>query len=227
MKFGLNNLSSFVLLLFMIIKNCNTATFNMKAMEDLKLDNMEVSSMLNDPKFANMGDELSKLQSSREEMEKTGKELKSMGIDVGAKATSSSSMGNDGLPPSDLIKLDSGKKKSLLEDNDALSKLGNLKELGLNEDGEDDEKKKKEQEKKKREEAIRKEEEEKKRKENSKLKNIDTLTRSQAHLLLDVLKQPSFFEIIPQEAQKIVKVKLIVLNIFIKILSRLLLMVQF
>jgi hypothetical protein len=189
----------------MVLKNINSMKLETKAFQDLKLDNIDINSMLNDPKISSMSLDLNNLQNSKEEMEKVGKELKSMGVDMEKKTVSNSL--NDvklTLPPSDLIKIDIKKPKSILEDNDALSQLGGLKELGIKDFEEDIEKKKEKEEKEKK----KKEEEEKIKKANSKLDNIDTLTRSQAHLLLDILKQPTFFEMIPQEAQKIIKVKI-------------------
>ena len=204
MKFELNK-SCYFVLLFMVLKNINSMKLETKAFQDLKLDNIDINSMLNDPKISSMSLDLNNLQNSKEEMEKVGKELKSMGVEMEKKTVSNSL--NDvklTLPPSDLIKIDIKKPKSILEDNDALSQLGGLKELGIKDFEEDIEKKKEKEEKEKK----KKEEEEKIKKANSKLDNIDTLTRSQAHLLLDILKQPTFFEMIPQEAQKIIKVKI-------------------
>jgi hypothetical protein len=208
MKFGFNELGSFFLL-FIVIKNIDTMMLDLNAFQNLKLNNMDITSMLNDPKLSSMTEDLNNLKNSKEEMEKAGKELKSMGVDMQNKAKKSNKIDSDlSLPPSDLIKIDSKNKKNLLDDNDALAQLGGLKELGISEKEDD-------KEKKREEEIKKKEEEERIKKANSKLNNIDTLTRSQAHILLDILKQPSFFEIIPQEAQKIVKVKINILYIFI------------
>jgi hypothetical protein len=193
----------------------------MKAMQSLSLDGLDVSSMLNDPKFASMSGDLSKLQSSQSEMEKAGKELKELGIDPEKlnkkdSDTSNSSMSSLGLPPMDLIKTDKEKKRSILDGNDALLKLGSFKDLGIDENGEDKEEKKKREEQRKKEAEKKKEEEERIKRANRKLKNIDIINLSQAKTLLEILKQPSFFELLPQEAQKIVNVKYISNFYFLK-----------
>jgi hypothetical protein len=176
--------------------------------DDFQIDDKEIESMLKDPKFANIAGDLNKLKSSRAQMEAAGAELKNLGVDVDNKKTDKTSKKEDvlkDLSPKDLDlplpTLKSGfdlKKKSsgLDSPEDLLSKLGgaDFKDLGLDikipESSSSQEKKK----------------EETKLPVNDKFKNIEFLTKQQARLLLEILKQPSFFNMLPQEAQQIVKV---------------------
>ena len=46
------------------------------------------------------------------------------------------------------------------------------------------------------------------KKEDDKFKNFDFVTKQQARYLIEILKQPVFFNLLPQEAKTIVNVKI-------------------
>lgn len=235
-KFGLN-------FIITILKNSNLLlrlSLKSKKNDEFKIGDKEIKNMINDPKFANIASDLDKLKSSREEMEKAGAELKSMGVDISKKDSYNKndldSLLNNLLPTGGLdnsLKLDLEKPKwktninhSLGNSDDLLIKLGDFKEfneLGLDignnskldlattnskSSSIDEEKKNKKEEK-----SIKKPEEDE-------FKNFDFLTKQQARLLLEILKQPVFFGMLPDEAQRTVKVmeKKYLWNIFNKFL---------
>jgi len=180
------------------------------AADDFQLDDKEIEAMLKDPKFANIAGDLNKLKTSRAQMAAAGAELKNLGVDVNNKKSEPAAKKEDPIPkdlPKDLDMplptLKSGlepKKMSSGLDNpeDLLAKLGgaDFKDLGMDlklPTGDSPS-------------APQKKEESKVAPVDDKFKNIEFITKQQARLLLEILKQPSFFNMLPQEAQQIVKV---------------------
>lgn len=227
MKFDLNKISFVVTLIFLIISSYYSLKLSLKDFDSLKFDDKELDNMLNDPKFSSLTGELSKLKNSKAEMEKARAELKSMGVDVSKKEGEkvNEKAASDLLKDSgfgalsggldsfslNLKEIEKPKKSSLGGGtDDILSKLGDFKDLGLdfgnskiniNEIGDSSNK-----------EANNNPEKEKSKQELSKpvidekFKNLDFLTKQQARLLLEILKQPVFYSMLPVDAQQIVKV---------------------
>jgi len=215
----------------------NSIKLSAKKGDDMNLDDKQIESMLKDPAFANIAGDLEKLKTSRAQMEATGKELKGMGVDplthkkvdAGAKpdaggagaakpaekdplaGLSAKELADLGVPPA--VPGPGGAAKDPLAGlaglggaaKDPLAGLAGLggadpmKDLGLGSDmggaapaphptpaahksSEDDMPK-------------------------DKFKDFDFISKQQARLLLEVLKQPTFFHMLPKEAQQIVKVK--------------------
>ncbi len=200
-----------IILLILIKLNLSLRLSAMKG-DDFQLDDKEIESMLKDPKFANIAGDLNKLKSSRAQMAQAGAELKTLGVDVKNKKDSAATKTEDlsvkdsskdlDMPlPSLKMGLEKPAKKSSSLDNpeDLLAKLGGdtFKDLGLDGVKLPDTAAASQPQKK---------EEVKAAPVDDKFKNIEFLTKQQARLLLEILKQPSFFNMLPQEAQQIVKV---------------------
>ena len=208
MKFNYNFLS-LILVLFCLIKLNQTLRLSSTKADDFQLDDKEIENMLKDPKFANIAGDLNKLKSSRAQMAATGAELKNLGVDLNK---NTSDKKEDISPPKELLsrhlkpsglKADLEKPKQSSDNSeDILSKLGGdaLKDLGLDtitkntlvENNNNN---------------IRFKKDESKEPVDDRFKNIDFLSKQQARLILEILKQPSFFNLLPQDAQQIVKVK--------------------
>ena len=218
MKCNNLNIFSLTLILLIIIKlNQSLRLSAMKAADDFQLDDKEIDSMLKDPKFSNIAGDLNKLKSSRAQMALAGAELKTLGVEVNGKKDSSASKKEEvSLKdfPKDLdmplhglrTGLEKPKKSVSLENpEDLLAKLGgdSFKDLGIDSKMPD---------------LVapsqpQKKEEAKTAPVDDKFKNIEFITKQQARLLLEILKQPSFFNMLPQEAQQIVKVCFFLLKI--------------
>jgi hypothetical protein len=233
-RFNFNFLFIISLFVFLIKINYSLKISNKKG-DDMNLDDKEIEKMLKDPAFANIAGDLQKLKNSRAQMEATGKELKTMGVDpishkkidnndgksaIGLGAGSSvlnSSKGEKekdplaGLSAKELASLGipsstGGSASDLLgglaTGKDPLAILGAndpLKDLGLGSSIVDNGQihKKSINHKPIREmENIPKD----------KFNDFDFITKQQARLLLEILKQPTFFNMLPKEAQNIVKV---------------------
>lgn len=213
--------------------------------DDMNLDDKEIETMLKDPAFANIAGDLQKLKNSRAQMEATGKELKTMGVDpithkkidaagkpaidagktssaVGASKTekqkekekdplaglSAKELASLGMPSTGGADLLAG-LGNLGAGKDPLAALGvadPLKDLGLGSSGPDlgglansnSQHNEKSRGQKHVTESIPKD----------KFKDFDFITKQQARLLLEILKQPTFFNMLPKEAKNIVKVKM-------------------
>jgi len=221
MKCNLNFLSLIVVLLTLIKLNQSLRLTSMKGADDFQLDDKEIEAMLQDPKFANIAGDLNKLKTSRAQMAAAGAELKNLGVDMNNKNADPAKKKDDkskdiskdllkdlDMPPPTLkTGLEKPKKSSTLDSSDdLLAKLGGdtFKDLGMDPikiptaDAPPPQQAKKEEAK-----PVPPV--------DDKFKNIEFITKQQARLLLEILKQPSFFNILPQEAQQIVKVTFILL----------------
>lgn len=211
MKCNNLNLISLTLILLILIKlNLTLRLSAMKASDDFQLDDKEIEAMLKDPKFANIAGDLNKLKSSRAQMAAAGAELKTLGVEVGNKKDANTASAKkeeisaakdlDSPLPSFKTGLEKPKKSAALDNpEDLLAKLGGdaFKDLGMDgvkmpEIGAATQ--------------LQRKEEVKGSPVDDKFKNIEFITKQQARLLLEILKQPSFFNMLPQEAQQIVKV---------------------
>lgn len=219
------NKFSILVVISILIKSSFETKLNLKKLDDLKIDDKEIGSMLNDPKFSNIASDLNKLKSSRAEMERAGKELKAMGVDLNNKDKSSylTSKGLGDLNLDNFLKTELEKPKkpaigiigNASSPDDILAKLGDFKDLGLElgstttkiDSVLDDSRISAGQEVSKNN-LSKKDFEKNKNPIDEPFKNLEFLTKQQARLLLEILKQPVFFGMLPQEAQRIVKVKL-------------------
>lgn len=220
------NLNIFLLtttLLILIKLNQTLRLSAMKGSDDFQLDDKEIEAMLKDPKFSNIAGDLNKLKSSRAQMAAAGAELKTLGVDVAGGKKDSATAKKEDASAKDLPKdlempmpalktgLEKPNKKSASLENpeDLLSKLGGdaFKELGMEGKMPDMSGAAAQPQKK---------EEVKANPVDDKFKNIEFITKQQARLLLEILKQPSFFNMLPQEAQQIVKVLIFLYNLLLE-----------
>lgn len=227
MKFNSNYFSLILVCLLLIkISLCIKLSLTKGGGDDFQLDDKEIEAMLKDPKFANIAGDLTKLKSSRAQMAAAGAELKNLGVDVDKKggnkdkaekldkAEDLKDLPKEDSPlPSFKPTLEKPKKPVGMENpEDLLAKLGGdtFKDLGMDALG-------KLPGIEAPSAAAPQKQEEPKAPIDDKFKNIEFLTKQQARLLLEILKQPSFFNLLPQEAQQIVKVKFI--NTFVYIVK--------
>ena len=205
MKFNLTILLLFYSFL-QIIKSLRINSLPSDKSQDIQLDDKEIESMLKDPKFANIAGDLNKLKSSRAQMSEAGIELKNLG------SITKKNDKHPSTPKEDINETESqpATLKSPFDKHKKYSSDELLDKFGM------DSLKDLEMDSLVKNQAVAHAQESEQKKQDFKLnseekfKNIDFISKKQAKILIEILKQPSLNNILPQEAQQILKVK----NIF-------------
>ena len=215
----------FLIIFIFVLISLHYVVIMKPAKKEDTIDDKELDALLKDPKYAGMADELMKgtggtaadllkggsdadlLKGADAELSKGADAdllkgadadlLKGADADLLKGSDADLLKGADDIPKSKFKKksFGGGKKSDLLKDDplsslDLLGKGGvdPLKELSMIETNSKETKK------------------EEVKKEDDKFKAFDFISKQQARLLIEILKQPVFYNMLPQEAQQVVKV---------------------